>query len=672
MGLLSSAMSETRGLSVKDRLIKKAFGLLPNNASGKRVDEQTAITLTAVYSATKIISETLASLPLKVYENRDDGGRRELRSHHLWSLLHDSPNDIWDSYQFREFSEANLLLRGNMGAQIIRDGAARPRELWPIPYKYVTPKTMGREIQFKVDVPESASPTGDKIQKVLPGRDFLFIPGLSFNGIEGLNPIEASENALGLGLAAEEHGASFLKNNAVPDGALQHPKKLGDDAEENLRKSINKRHKGSENSGRYMILEEGMEWQEIGITPEAAQLIETRKYQVREVARMFNIPPHMIGDLDDATFSNIETQSLEFVKFTMRPWLTRWENALNDQLVSPNSRGDVFIEFNVEGLLRGDSETRSSYYAEALQNGWMNQNEVRRRENLNPIEGGDKHFVNGNLQQLGTSPPDEEDGGQRSETRSMELRSAQSRRRFMFRFMSILENRLQTVIEREVDELRQRLEDGGTERIANDIEKFYFNEWPDEVRLAVEQTLRNFSQAIIEEASTEGSVDVSVSDVDDFIDSYVDGFVNRYCSSSRLQVAEMLGLDPSTEGRAKTPSSWEDPDDTGREVLLDRLNRWEDERAAFRAQQDSVRLTGAMSREVWSAGGIQTISWTAPPDVESPHSRALDGQSTSIDRPFVESGKEFQPDGAGFSIEVNRDINHPPIDQSDTATIEPG
>lgn len=235
----------------------------------------------------------------------------------------------------------------------------------------------------------------------LSPRDILHIPGLGFDGLVGYSPIAMAKNAIGMAIACEEYGAKFFANGAAPSGVLEHPGILKDPSR--IRESWQQTFGGSGNAHKVAVLEEGMKYTPISINPQEAQFLETRKFQIDEIARIFRIPPHMIGDLDHSTFSNIEQQSLEFVKYTLDPWVCHWEQAMRKALLSEDEKKDYFFKFNVDGLLRGDYASRMSGYATARQNGWMSANDIRELENLDRIpeeDGGDLYLINGNMTKL--------------------------------------------------------------------------------------------------------------------------------------------------------------------------------------------------------------------------------------------------------------------------------
>ena len=377
--------------------------LFGRTTSGKPVNERTAMQTTAVYACVRILAEAVASLPLHVYEYQDDGGKKLVHDHPLYYLLHDEPNPEMTSFVFRETLMSHLLIWGNAYAQIIRDGAGRVLGLYPLlPDKMEVQRDDRGNIYYVYSRNSDENPMFKEYGNIkLKAEDVLHIPGLGFDGLIGYSPIAMAKNAVGMTLACEEHGASFFANGANPGGVLEHPGVLKDPSK--VRESWNSVYRGVNNAHKIAVLEEGMKYQQIGIPPEEAQFLETRKFQINEIARLYRIPPHMVGDLDKSSFSNIEQQSLEFVKYTLDPWVIRWEQSLQRSLLLPGEKGKYFIKLNVDGLLRGDYQSRMNGYAVGRQNGWFSANDIREMENMNPIpdeEGGNLYLVNGAMTKL--------------------------------------------------------------------------------------------------------------------------------------------------------------------------------------------------------------------------------------------------------------------------------
>ena len=377
--------------------------LFGRTTSGKPVNERTAMQTTAVYACVRILAEAIASLPLHVYEYQDDGGKKLVHDHPLYYLLHDEPNPEMTSFVFRETLMSHLLIWGNAYAQIIRDGAGRVLGLYPLlPDKMEVQRDDRGNIYYAYSRNSDENPMFKEYGNIkLKAEDVLHIPGLGFDGLIGYSPIAMAKNAVGMTLACEEYGASFFANGANPGGVLEHPGVLKDPSK--VRESWNSVYRGVNNAHKIAVLEEGMKYQQIGIPPEEAQFLETRKFQINEIARLYRIPPHMVGDLDKSSFSNIEQQSLEFVKYTLDPWVIRWEQSLQRSLLLPGEKGKYFIKLNVDGLLRGDYQSRMNGYAVGRQNGWFSANDIREMENMNPIpdeEGGNLYLVNGAMTKL--------------------------------------------------------------------------------------------------------------------------------------------------------------------------------------------------------------------------------------------------------------------------------
>ena len=372
---------------------------LGGSTSGKSVTERSAMQMTAVYSCVRILAEAIAGLPLHLYRYTPDGSKVKAVDHPLYLLLHDEPNPEMSSFVFRETLMTHLLLWGNAYAQIIRNGKGEVVALYPLmPNRMSVDRDEHGQLYYTYTRASDEAPTMNSMTVLLPPSDVLHIPGLGFDGLVGYSPIAMAKNAIGLAIATEEYGAKFFANGAAPSGVLEHPGTIKDPSR--VREAWMSQFGGSANSGKVAVLEEGMKYTPISISPEQAQFLETRKFQINEIARIFRIPPHMVGDLEKSSFSNIEQQSWEFVKYTLDPWVIRWEQSIQRALLRPEEKKRYFAKFNVEGLLRGDYQSRMNGYAVARQNGWMSANDIRELENLDRIPaeaGGDLYLVNGNM-----------------------------------------------------------------------------------------------------------------------------------------------------------------------------------------------------------------------------------------------------------------------------------
>ena len=376
-----------------------------SSASGKRVNERSAMQMTAVYSCVRILSEAVAGLPLHLYQYTDRGSREKAADNPLYFLLHDEPNTEMTSFVFRETLMTHLLLWGNAYSQIIRNGKGEVMGLYPLmPDRMTVNRDEKGRLYYEYMVSSDDAKTLKDGTVRLSPYDVLHIPGLGFDGLVGYSPIAMAKNAIGLAIAAEEYGSKFYANGAAPSGILEYPGTVKEP--DKVRESWNAGFGGSSNAHKIAVLEEGMKYTPISISPNEAQFLETRKFQINEIARIFRVPPHMVGDLEKSSFSNIEQQSLEFVKYTLEPWLVRWEQAMQRSLIPQDDKSRYFIKFNVDGLLRGDYQSRMQGYATARQNGWMSANDIRELENLDRIpaeDGGDLYLINGNMMPLSMS-----------------------------------------------------------------------------------------------------------------------------------------------------------------------------------------------------------------------------------------------------------------------------
>ncbi len=400
MGLINKLFKSRDHPKIDNRTLGSSYSFyMGGSSAGKNVNERSAMQMTAVYSCVRILAEAVAGLPLHLYRYKEDGGKERAIDNNLYHLLHDEPNKEMSSFIFRETLMTHLLLWGNAYAQIIRNGKGEVIALYPLmPNKMTVDRDENGELYYIYTRSSEEAKTMEGAMVYLTPRDVLHIPGLGFDGLVGYSPIAMAKNAIGLAIATEEYGAKFFANGAAPSGVLEHPGTIKDPSR--LRENWNSTFGGSANSGKVAVLEEGMKYTPISISPEQAQFLETRKFQIDEIARIFRVPPHMVGDLEKSSFSNIEQQSLEFVKYTLDPWVIRWEQSLSRALLNEDEKRKYFFKFNLEGLLRGDYESRMSGYAVARQNGWMSANDIRELENMDKIpaeDGGDLYLINGNM-----------------------------------------------------------------------------------------------------------------------------------------------------------------------------------------------------------------------------------------------------------------------------------
>lgn len=390
MGIISDFIEKRYTLADTEKI----FSGRPSMA-GISVSETTALNSTAVYACISLISDTVAQLPLIVYRRLMPRGKVRAYEHDLYSLLHDAPNREMSSFQFRQTLQAHLLLRGNAYSEIEWDmNSGTIRALWPLRPDKMTVTRQDNKLIYTYRLPNGTEVT-------LPAFRVWHIPGLGYDGLIGYSPIHMAREAIGLSLATEEFGSRFFGQGTHMGMVAKHPKTLNLEGHKKLESSLNEQYAGLGKSHRMMVLEEGMDVVKIGINPEEAQFLETRKFQLNEICRFFRVPPHLVSDTAPSTSwgTGIEQQNIGYLTFTIQPWLTRWEQTGHMKLMTEEDRKTYFIEHLVVGLLRADSAARATYFKERFYLGSLSPNDIREKENENPSDepNADKLFVQANM-----------------------------------------------------------------------------------------------------------------------------------------------------------------------------------------------------------------------------------------------------------------------------------
>lgn len=398
-GILASIFSPKAGPKTEPAKIK-GRGRGVYLAAGVRVTEDTALTYSSVWSCIKVISETIASLPWHAYRRVGDDNSQRLRNGIDW-LLYRQPNTEITSFTFREIMLAWALSWGNGYAEIVRDGSNRVAEFWPIPPHRVTPeRNASGEIVYVVQ-----GESGNDV--TLPANNMLHLHGLGYDGLTGYSVIAMAAKSIGLGMATEQFGSNFFANGTHPGVIVSHPGKLSDRANNHLKESLNEEYSGLGKSHRLLLLEEAMKIEKVSFSPTDSQFLETRKFQVAEIARWFRMPLHKISDLEKSTNNNIEHQGIEFATDTILPWVSRLEMEVDVKLFA-KSKGSLYSKLNMSGLLRGDSKSRAEFYKAMRDMGVFSANDILRFEDMNTIGSeGDKRLVQLNqttLEKIGEEP----------------------------------------------------------------------------------------------------------------------------------------------------------------------------------------------------------------------------------------------------------------------------
>lgn len=361
-----------------------------SSSSGQTVNEQTMLSLSTVWACSRIISGTIGTLPLSLYEKKPDGTRAVASTHPVHTVIHTRPNSETTACVHWEATVAAMLLRGNGRAEKL----------------YVGSKLVGIEFLSPCRLTVTQHSDGSArylyreengTQREIPAARIFNIPGVSLDGKTGVSVVSYSANVMGNALAAEVAAGKFFQNGLMPTTFFKMPQLLRKEQRAELQTSIDS-ISGAVNAGKRPVLEGGMDVGTIGVDPVDAQLLESRAYSVEEICRWFGVPPHMVGHANTTAWgSGIEQQNIGFLIYTLRAWLTRIEQAINKDLLTPAEQIRYYAEFNVEGLLRGDSKARSEFYASSLRNGYMNRNQVAAKENLPSIPGGDIYTVTSDL-----------------------------------------------------------------------------------------------------------------------------------------------------------------------------------------------------------------------------------------------------------------------------------
>ncbi|MEU7348347.1 phage portal protein [Streptomyces bacillaris] len=628
------------------------------NSAGIRVDQDTALTYSPFFAGVRVLSEDLATLPMFLYERLEPRGKRRATGHPLYALLHDQPNDMMSAAWLKETLTAHAITWGDGVAHVVsnkRTGVIE--EIWPLRPDRLTigVKRTGagrfeRRYRYDDDV--------NGIHVTLLPHEVLHIPGLGFDGVRGYPVVELAANAIGLGLATEHHGAKVFSNGAAPGGALSHPGNLSPEARRRMADDWENIHKGIDRAHRVAILEEGVTFQNVGVPNDSAQFLETRKLQVTEMARWLRLPPHKIMDLDRATFSNIEQQQLDYVSSALNVWLVRWEQAVLTQLLLPEERQTFYAEFLVDSLLRGDTAARYAAYAVGRQWGWLSANDVREKENLNPVEGGDAYLVPLNMVPA---------GGERAALESTAVRRA----RLMRGGGSTVRDKLADAYAPKVHESVEKLVAFEAERVTELVAQHLE---PERGRLRT-RSLSGFLAALSALYASDGPVaelltelwlplfTVFAADVaadaaeevgaEDDIDLTV--WARAYALAHvAYQVASSYGQLRNAAQSADTPEAIVDD-------VLARLAKWEEEKADKVTRWETSQLPNAAAREAWRDAGVKRLQWVARGSENCPYCTKLDGSIREIEDPFVAKGDEIDGDEDGEKLVAKRNTFHPPV-----------
>ncbi len=647
-------------LSNPDAFALQLFGGGDATASGIVVTEDTSLEWTPLAAALRILCNTTAMIPLQVLQ-REERGKVKRDDLVLWNILHDSPNPEQTSMEFRVLIPIHQILWGNFFAEIVRANG-NVRQLWPINPDRVRVKRRGRSLSYIISLPD-----GDQV--TLGREQILHIPGFVSGGLVGRSLANDHAETIGLGLATERYTAHFFGNDASPGGYLRHPETLSDEAFDHIKGTWNAAHRGLQQSHRMAILEEGMEWQQVMSDPVKAEALGLKKFQVNEAIRIVTgVPPHLVGDWERATFANVEEASRNFVQYGAQPTCTKIEQRMNLSLLTEGEREQgIFIEHQLQGLLRGSMEARKAFYESMLDRGVMSINNVRSFENLNAIELGDEHFIRMDMQTLDRAvnqPPSDPFRTQRGATRSHpsdhETRSRDSvRQDFEILFNDVMKQ-LTSIENKRLRTALRTLEAGDDAGFREFLRKYYFETFPPKIRKIVGSLFISYGEAMARAAAPEVDADEEAQDVSEFTDEYIETFANRHSRSSRTQVEKLLA----------------DPDNDSVKLIEDRITDWEEgaqgePRYLRMAEREGRQLGNLVARTVFVAAGALFMVSRAIGD-SCPYCLALDGKRVSSQQPFLRADQQFQPIGTEYPLVPPTNRFAPPYHSGCDCRVEPG
>jgi HK97 family phage portal protein len=628
------------------------------NAAAGIVTPTTAMKLSAVYACVRILAETMGSLPLILYERVEDGKQRAA-DHYLYKLLHDRPNPLMTAFEFRETIQAHLALWGNAYVQLEYDARGRVTELWPLlPNMVHMTKREGTRILYYYQLPNG--------QMIWLSNDKIWhLRGLGGDGLNGYSVVGFARMDFETSDMANQYVNRFYKNDARPGIVLEHPGELSDEAHKRLRGSWKETHEGVEKSHRVAILEEGLKLHEVGIPPQDAQFIETRSFQINDIARWFRMQPHKIGQMENATFSNIEHQSIEHVTDTIQPWARRWEASIDQNLLLPQERQRYYAEFLLEALLRGDTAARYTAYSQARQWGWMSANDIRRLENMNPVKGGDIYLVPLNMVPAPTAgQPADQGRSSRAKSKlpaTRESRAATMRLRLRGSYLGIYRDTAKRILRRESNDIKQYMAKRWFRGLVEDqaramdptqfvlwLEQYYQDQAGKIIR-DIAPINAAYGEAVVAEALDEIGEEQQEElspEVVRFIDSYTGGYAARHIGISRARLMEAIKNAQQEEMAAD-------------EAIEQELDRWESSRSDWIAEEESTRFNNAVAKTVFALAGVKKLKSVAFGD-SCPYCKSLDGKVVGINKFFLTVGEQLLPDGVDVPLTTTSNIGHPP------------
>jgi len=623
-----------------------------NTATGIKVSEKTALKYLTVFSCITLIAGDIARLPLNLYRKRKDGGKDLVTDHKLYDLLHNAPNPDTTSFNFRETLQGHLLLWGNAYSFIERDKTNKVKSLWQIadPSQIDVDRIGGQLVyKYKVDGKE-----------VTRRRDQMFhVPGYGFNGLVGMSMISYAREAIGLGLATEEFGGKFFGAGTHLSGVYEMDGYLGKNADA-FKKGLKEGFSGLGKSHQVMIAEGGAKYKPLTLPLNDSQFLETRDHQKIEICGMYHVPPHKIAiHGQNSNYNNLEQENASYVDSCLMHWIVRWESAISLQLLSEaERRSGLYFEFMVQGLLRGDSQARAEYYNKIFQVGGITPNQIRAKENMNPVDGGDESFVMLNMVPLSQAKdmqlPD--DGpektpipekkalfvdffGEKRAKKMSDAKSIQIRDRIQKQYAPLILDAATTIVNRESKAIKKKVESQTrSKEVVEDFLDDFYKEFPKYINQKMGPVLRSFMGAIAD--ATNSEIQVDGINIDSEMQKYIEIYTERHISSSRGQMIALL--EGSLDG------------------LVTRADEWTEKRPEKIKTDEGVRASSFAFQAVAFGAGLSTV-WRIRGPQTCPFCKELNGKRVISGQSFVKDGQELNPDGAENPMRINGTKAHAPL-----------
>ncbi len=650
---------EKRARVVSGLTLEEAFRHgAQQSITGRYVSAETSLQVATVYRCVRVLSDNIAQLPLKVYRRDSAGQRQEARDHPLWRLFHKRPNRLMTPFVWKQTLFSSLFLRGNGYGEIEYGGDGWPAAIWPLQADGMNARLERRKpvYQYSASIEDAASSNG-----LLPGYRVHHVRSLSNDGFLGRSVVRQAMHTLELALVAEEFGARFFGQGATPGVALMHPDALSTEALERIRKSWDERHGGVGKSHKTAVLEEGMTVEKIGIPPEEAQFLETRRFQSLEICRWFGVPPHMVYDLERATFSNIEHQSIAFVQDSLMPWIVNHEEQIQMDLVEREGyESDVWVEYQVDSRLRGDTLSRYRVYQIGVMYGLLSRNEVRAKENNPAYDGGDEMLMPANLRPMKQvlAEQEEEPVAGDGETRQVRNRPSEQRqddvqelRDLWAQAAELLQERLEGVVAFETAAMLEALEGKSLTEFVRWLSGFCGEQLPqafaEALALPVEELAAWTASMVVASLGEEWTTEIA-GRIQEHAAEVLEAEANGYAASHRRQLEALIRDEGAAEG-----------EEAARIAVEERLLEWDQNEAQKRGRKAAFESGNAFSVAAMAAVGISMIAWAARGDA-CKYCRALDGKTVAIGEDFVGAGGTVTSED-GETLQVSGRHGHPPL-----------